>query len=101
MKKIFLQFNFLLILIFACIGTSQADFSGKYCEMDGAYTSGGEYVYGEFYMDSDKYGEADGAYTDSGEYVYGECYRYSGRYCEMDGAYTESGDEVYGECYIY
>ena len=101
MKKLLLQFNFLLILIFVGIGTSLADYSGKYCEMDGAYTESGEYVYGEFYMYSDKYGEAHGAYTDSGEYIYGECYRYSGRYCEMDGAYTESGDAVYGKCYIF
>ena len=50
MTKIFLQFNFLLILIFACIGTSQADFSGKYCEMDGAYTESGDEVYGECYI---------------------------------------------------
>ena len=50
MKKILLQFNFLLILIFAGIGTSLADFSGKYCEMDGAYTESGDEVYGECYI---------------------------------------------------
>jgi len=75
-KKHSFNLIFLLILIFVGIGTSQADFSRKYCEMDGAY-------------------------TESGEYVYGECYRDSGRYCEMDGAYTESGDAVYGKCYIF
>ena len=50
MKKLFLQFNFLLILMFAGIGISQADFSGRYCEMEGAYTESGDAVYGECYI---------------------------------------------------
>jgi len=50
MKKLFLQFNFLLILMLTGIGVSQADFSGRYCEMEGAYTESGDAVYGECYI---------------------------------------------------
>ena len=53
-----------------------AQYQGRYCEMDGAYTESGKAVYGEFYMYSENYGEADGAYTEAGEAVYGECYIY-------------------------
>ena len=74
MKKFILIFIPLLSFI---ISTSvDAQFQGRYCEMDGAYTESGETVYGEFYMYSERYGEADNVYTESGEYVYGECYRY-------------------------
>ena len=80
---------------------SQAEYVGRSCEIDNAYTETGKAVYGAFYMYSEDYGEADGAYTEDGDAVYGECYRYSANYCEMDGAYTDSGESVSGECNIY
>ena len=80
---------------------AQEDLTGKYCEIEEAYTDSGTPVYGEFYMYSDAYGEADNVYTEDNEAVYGECYRYDGNYCELDGAYTENGEDVNGSCYIY
>tara|TARA_B110000902_G_C14117496_1_gene516811 strand:- start:99 stop:398 length:300 start_codon:yes stop_codon:yes gene_type:complete len=95
------------IIFFLCLALSlnasafTLNAEGKYCQIEGAYTSDGESVYGEFYMYSNDYGEADGAYTDGGDSVSGECYRYSERYCELEGAYTSEGESVFGECYIY
>ena len=79
---IFVIFIFKVNLAFSdnlrtCLSSiAYSDFSGSYCEMDGAYTDSGKAVYGEFYMYSDKYGEADGAYIEDGIAVYVECYRY-------------------------
>ena len=58
------------------ISTSHADFTGRYCELDGAV-------------------------TENGDSVTGECYRYSEQYAELEGATTEDGESVTGECYIY
>lgn len=92
---------FLFCLMFPSLAISNDHFTGSYCELEGAYTDSGKYVYGEFWMYSNDYGEADSAYTEDGDAVYGECYRYNGRYCELEGAYTSIGENVYGECYIY
>ena len=52
MKKFILIFIPLLSFI---ISTSvDAQFQGRYCEMDGAYTESGETVYGEFYIYNSK-----------------------------------------------
>lgn len=97
--KVKILIAFLTLIFF--FNNAHAEYQGRYCEMDGAYTESGKIVYGEFFMYSENYGEADGAYTEDNEYVYGECYRYSGNYCEMDGVYTDSGEAVTGGCYIY
>ena len=56
------------ITLIAILFSSQAlaDFTGKYCELDGAETDSGEGVSGYCWMYSDKWGELDGAETDSG-----------------------------------
>ena len=92
----------LFLLVTAMMTTASfADFTGRYCELDGAETSSGEQVRGECYFYSDQYGELEGAETSSGETVTGECYRYSHEYAELDGAITSSGEDVQGDCYIY
>lgn len=92
---------YFFIVAFVFSTASFADFSGRYCELEGAKTSSGERVSGECYFYSDRYGELEGAKTSSGEKVRGECYRYSGSYAELDGAKTVGGERVRGECYIY
>tara|TARA_B100000767_G_C19686279_1_gene501919 strand:- start:401 stop:691 length:291 start_codon:yes stop_codon:yes gene_type:complete len=96
MKRIF---KFIVLGLFFSFNAN-AEYRGRYCEIDVAYTESGEIVYGEFYMFSENYGEADSVYTESGDYIYGQCYR-QGDYCEMIGVYTGKGEYVYGECYIY
>ena len=93
----------LSILSIGSINTSFANghYAGKYCEIEGAYTSNGKLVQGEGYFYSDRHGELEGAYTEDGIPVNGELYRYSGRYAEFDGVYTSNGESVSGECYIY
>lgn len=95
------SFAFFLFTTVAASTTCFADFTGRYCELEGARTERGERVNGECYFYSDRYGDLEGARTESGESVSGECYRYSGRYAELEGARTENGDRVSGECYIY
>ena len=80
---------------------STEDMTGKYCELEGARTSGGQSVSGECYLYSDRYGDLEGARTSTGESVTGECYRYSDKYGELEGARTSGGESVTGECYIY
>lgn len=89
------------ICIFIGASPSFADYTGRYCELEGARTSSGEKVKGECWFYSDEYGELDGAKTSSGERVKGECYRYSDDYAELEGAETSSGESVKGECYFY
>ena len=100
-KKIFYGTCIYLLINIIAPSTSFADFTGKYCELEGARTSSGERVRGECYFYSDEYGELEGARTSSGEKVRGECYRYSDEYAELEGARTSSGERVRGECYIY
>jgi len=97
----FRSFVFFLMITVAASTASFADFTGRYCELEGARTSSGERVRGECYFYSDQYGELEGARTSSGERVRGECYRYSDEYAELEGARTSSGERVRGECYIY
>ena len=54
MKKLFE----ILVLSLLISGNVFAEYQGRYCEMDGAYTSSGKAVYGEFYMYSENHGEA-------------------------------------------
>ena len=89
------------VAIAASSSESSADFTGKYCELEGARTSSGESVTGECYFYSDLYGDLEGVITSGGESVTGECYRYSDSYGELEGARTSSGESVTGECYIY
>jgi len=65
-----------LIIIMSATSASLADYTGRYCELEGARTSSGENVRGECYFYSDLYGELEGARTSSGERVRGECYIY-------------------------
>ena len=60
----YLKLSSLTIILIA--STSFADFTGSYCELEGARTSSGERVRGECYFYSDRYGELEGARTDSG-----------------------------------
>ena len=76
LKSLVKKFYLILFLLFTGMGTLRADFTGRYCELEGARTS-------------------------SGERVRGECYRYSDQYAELEGARTSSGERVRGECYIY
>jgi hypothetical protein len=40
----------ILVLGFLFSGNTYAEYQGRYCEMDGAYTDSGEAVYGECYI---------------------------------------------------
>jgi hypothetical protein len=71
-----MKLNFSLLIIILGTSASFADFTGRYCELEGARTSSGESVTGECYFHSDQYAELDGARTSSGESVTGECYIY-------------------------
>jgi hypothetical protein len=95
------KFNFILLFMILGTSASLADFTGRYCELDGATTDNGESVTGVCYFYSDRYGELEEATTDDGESVTGECYRYSEQYAELEGATTDDGQSVTGECYIY
>ena len=92
-----------LCVFYTCVVpfSAHANYTGRYCEIEYAYTENGEQVSGEFYMYSDRYGESDSVYTEYGEIVYGECYRYNEQYCELDNVFTQDGEMVTGECYIY
>ena len=96
-------YNFLILIALLIFVTSVSsdDFTGRYCELDGARTSSGESVRGECYFWSDRYGDLEGARTSSGQSVTGSCYRYSDQYAELDGARTSTGESVRGDCYIY
>ena len=100
-KKLIKKISFSVIFLFTGVSIAQADFTGRYCDLEGARTSSGESVSGECYFYSDQYGELEGARTSSGESVSGECYRYSDDYAELEGARTSDGESVSGECYIY
>ena len=97
-KKLHSAYNFLILITLLIFATSVSseDFSGRYCELDGARTSSGE-----CYFWSDRYGDLEGARTSSGQSVTGSCYRYSDQYAELDGARTSTGESVRGDCYIY
>ena len=84
-----MKIKLVLNVLFAFLVTSAyGGFGGKYCEIEGAYTSSGKLVQGEGYFYRDRYGELEGAYTEDGTPVNGELFRYSGRYAEFDGVYT-------------
>ena len=104
LKKLFIvgiRLNFSLLIIILGTSASLADFTGRYCDLEGARTSNGESVTGECFFYSDQYGDLEGARTSNGESVTGECYRYSEQYAELEGARTSNGESVTGECYIY
>ena len=46
MKKLLV----IMVLGFLLSGNVFAEYQGRYCEMDGAYTDAGEAVYGECYI---------------------------------------------------